>query len=48
MRTNSLVSASGMVRACMTDLDTRPTMLRLKVDRAKGQASLLYLAGETP
>ncbi len=37
-----------MLRARMTELDTELTVLRLKVDRAKVQANLLYLGGETP
>jgi len=37
-----------LMRARITDLDVRLQDLRIRVDRAKAQASLLYLAGETP
>ena len=35
-----------LMRARITDLDVRLEELRVRVDRAKAQASLLYLAGE--
>ena len=35
-----------LMRARITDLDVRLADLRIRVDRAKAQASLLYLAGE--
>jgi outer membrane protein TolC len=35
-----------LMRARITDLDVRLENLRIRVDRAKAQASLLYLAGE--
>jgi len=35
-----------LMRARITDLDVRLSDLRIRVDRAKAQASLLYLAGE--
>ncbi len=35
-----------LMRARITDLDTRLQALRLRVDRAKAQARLLYVAGE--
>jgi len=35
-----------LMRARITDLDVRLDDLRIRVDRAKAQASLLYLAGE--
>jgi outer membrane protein TolC len=35
-----------LMRARITDLDARLDDLRIRVDRAKAQASLLYLAGE--
>ncbi|MGQ0658846.1 MAG: TolC family protein [Chromatiales bacterium] len=38
----------SMLRARMTDIDTQLMALRIQVDRAKAQADLLYLAGETP
>ncbi|WJW74280.1 TolC family protein [Thiohalobacter sp. IOR34] len=37
---------SGLMRARLTELDSRLTLLRLRVDRSKVQARLLYLAGE--
>jgi len=37
-----------LMRARITDLDVRLDDLRIRVDRAKTQASLLYLAGEQP
>ncbi len=37
-----------LMRARITDLDVRVADLRIRVDRAKAQARLLYLAGETP
>ena len=36
-----------LMRARITDLDVRLQDLRLRVDRAKSQANLLYIAGET-
>ena len=39
---------TSLMRARITDLDVRLEELRVRVDRAKAQASLLYLAGETP
>jgi outer membrane protein TolC len=36
-----------LMRARMTDLDVRLDDLRIRVDRAKAQASLLYLEGES-
>ncbi|HIP69039.1 MAG TPA: TolC family protein [Chromatiales bacterium] len=36
-----------LMRARITDLDVRLEALRIRVDRAKAQARLLYLAGET-
>jgi outer membrane protein TolC len=35
-----------LMRARITDLDVRLADLRIRVDHAKAQASLLYLAGE--
>jgi len=35
-----------LMRARITDLDVRLADLRIRIDRAKAQASLLYLAGE--
>jgi outer membrane protein TolC len=35
-----------LMRARITDLDVRLDDLRLRIDRAKAQASLLYLSGE--
>ena len=35
-----------LMRARITDLDVRLDELRIRVDRARAQASLLYLAGE--
>ena len=37
---------STLMRARITDLDVRLEDLRVRVDRAKAQVSLLYLAGE--
>jgi len=37
-----------LMRARITDLDTRLSDLRVRVDRARAQANLLYLAGEKP
>jgi len=37
-----------LMRARITDLDVRLEDLRIRVDRAKAQAGLLYLAGEKP
>jgi len=37
-----------LMRARITDLDVRLSDLRIRVDRAMSQASLLYLAGENP
>ncbi|MCK5382292.1 MAG: TolC family protein [Gammaproteobacteria bacterium] len=37
-----------LMRARITDLDVRLADLRIRVDRAIAQASLLYLAGENP
>jgi outer membrane protein TolC len=37
---------TGLMRARITDLDVRLDALRLRVDRARSQANLLYLAGE--
>ncbi|HAJ92585.1 MAG TPA: hypothetical protein DCO71_08240 [Gammaproteobacteria bacterium] len=37
-----------LMRARITDLDVRLADLRIRVDRTKSQASLLYLAGENP
>jgi outer membrane protein TolC len=37
---------STLMRARITELDVRLDDLRVRVDRAKAQASLLYLAGE--
>ncbi|MEW6353554.1 MAG: TolC family protein [Pseudomonadota bacterium] len=39
---------SDLIRARATELETRLQALRLRVDRAKAQANLLYLAGDTP
>jgi outer membrane protein TolC len=39
---------STLMRARITDLDVRLDNLRVRVDRAKAQARLLYLAGEAP
>jgi outer membrane protein TolC len=39
---------SGLMRARLNELDSRLTALRLRVDRAKTQARLLYLMGEQP
>ncbi|MBL6935728.1 MAG: TolC family protein [Alphaproteobacteria bacterium] len=39
---------SGLMRAQITDLDTRLKGLQLRVERAKAQAGLLYLAGDAP
>jgi len=36
-----------LMRARITDLDVRLDNLRIRVDRSKSQANLLYLAGET-
>ena len=36
-----------LMRARITDLDVRLQDLRIRVDRAKSQANLLYIAGET-
>jgi outer membrane protein TolC len=36
-----------LMRARITDLDVRLQDLRVRVDRAKSQANLLYIAGET-
>ena len=38
---------SGVMRARLTELDSRLTALRLRVDRARAQARLLYLSGES-
>jgi len=38
----------SMLRARMTDIDTRLMALRIQVDRAKAHADLLYLAGDEP
>jgi outer membrane protein TolC len=35
-----------LMRARITDLDVRLQDLRIRVDRAKSQANLLYIAGE--
>jgi len=35
-----------LMRAYMTDLDMQLDALRVRVDRARSQAGLLYLAGE--
>jgi outer membrane protein TolC len=37
-----------LMRARITDLDVRLEDLRIRVDRSKSQANLLYLAGENP
>lgn len=37
---------TALMRARITDLDIRLDLLRIRVDRARAQASLLYLAGE--
>ena len=37
-----------LMRARITELDVRLDELRIRVDRARAQANLLYLAGETP
>ncbi len=37
-----------LMRARITDLDVRLESLRIRVDRAKAQANLLYLAGDKP
>jgi len=37
---------TSLMRARITDLDVRLDDLRLRIDRAKAQASLLYLSGE--
>ena len=39
---------TGLMRARITDLDVRLEALRIRVDRARAQASLLYLAGDMP
>lgn len=39
---------SAVMRARLTELDSRLTALRLRVDRARAQARLLYLQEETP
>jgi outer membrane protein TolC len=45
---NGVTEFSTLMRARITDLDVRLDGLRMRVDRAKAQARLLYLAGETP
>ena len=37
---------TGLMRARITDLDVRLEALRIRVDRARAQANLLYLAGD--
>jgi outer membrane protein TolC len=39
---------STLMRARITDLDVQLEALRIRVDRAKAQSSLLYLAGDKP
>lgn len=39
---------TGLMRARLTELDSRLTALRLETDHASAQARLLYLAGEQP
>jgi hypothetical protein len=36
------------MRARITELDVRLEALRIRVDRSRSQANLLYLAGEAP
>ena len=43
---NDRTDFTTLVRARITELDTRLQALKLRVDRAKAQAQLLYLAGE--
>jgi outer membrane protein TolC len=43
---NGVTEFTTLMRARITDLDVRLDELRLRVDRAKAQAGLLYLAGE--
>ena len=43
---NGVTEFTTLMRARITDLDVRLDDLRIRVDRAKAQASLLYLAGE--
>ena len=45
---NETADFAELVRAELAVLDTRLTLLRLRVDRAKAHAQLLYLAGENP
>ena len=39
---------TSLMRARITDLDIRLEALRIRVDRARAHANLLYLAGDTP
>lgn len=39
---------TSLMRARITDLDVRLEALRIRVDRARAQANLLYLAGDMP
>ena len=43
---NQVADFSELVRADLAVLDIRLTLLRLKIDRAKAEANLLYLSGE--
>ena len=44
---SSVTEFTTLMRARITDLDVRLADLRIRVDRAKAQASLLYLDGES-
>lgn len=43
---NDVADFTTLMRAQLTELDTQLDMLRVRVERAKAQAELLYLAGE--
>lgn len=45
---NNRAQFTDLMRARILELDTQLKALRLRVDRAKTQANLLYLAGERP
>ena len=44
---SGITEFTTLMRARITDLDVRLADLRIRVDRAKAQASLLYLDGES-
>ena len=44
---NDLTDFTTLMRARLTELNTQLDMLKIRINRAKSQANLLYFSGET-